>query len=56
MARSVSELLPVPFDELDPDDVAKIVAGGGEERESLVLGLKAEFGPHRVAGHRRQAQ
>lgn len=42
-ARSIAELLPRPFDQLVVDDVATIVAGGGEERESLVLELKAEL-------------
>jgi hypothetical protein len=41
-ARSIAELLPRPFDQLDIDDVAAIVAGG-EERESLVLELKGEL-------------
>lgn len=43
MARSIAELLPKPFDQLDVEDVAKIVAGPVEERESLVLELKAEL-------------
>jgi hypothetical protein len=46
---SIAELLPRPFDQLEVGDVATIVAGGGEERESLVLELKAELGRDLVA-------
>jgi hypothetical protein len=42
-ARSIAELLPRPFDQLEVEDVATIVAGGGDERESLVLELKGEL-------------
>jgi Putative DNA-binding domain len=45
---SIAELLPKPFDQLDVDDVATLVAGA-EDRESLVLELKAELGRDLVA-------
>lgn len=49
MARSIAELLPRPFDQLGVDDIAAIVGEPGEERESLVLELKAELGKDLVA-------
>src|SRR5688500_6259061 len=39
----MAELLPRPFDQLTRENVVTIVAGGGEERESIVLELKAEL-------------
>ena len=42
-ARSIAELLPRPFDQLTSENVVTIAAGGGEERESIVLELKAEL-------------
>lgn len=40
-ARSVAELLPKPFAELDLDDVAEVMRRVGEERESLFFERKA---------------
>jgi hypothetical protein len=46
---SIAELLPKPFDQLEVEDVATIVRGPLDERESLVLELKRELGPDLVA-------
>ena len=42
-SRSVSELLPRPFDELDVDDVRELLRRVGEERESLFFERKSEL-------------
>ena len=41
-ARSVAELLPRPFADLERDDVERMIANVGEERESLFFERKAE--------------
>jgi hypothetical protein len=48
-ARSVAELLPRAFDDLDVDDVRQIVASVGEERESLFFERKRQVTPKSLA-------
>lgn len=48
-ARSVAELLPSPFDELTLDDVRRIVADVGEERESLFFERKQKVSSESLA-------
>lgn len=47
--RSIAELLPRPFDELDVADVEQMVSGPFEERESLLLELKERLSRDSVA-------
>ncbi len=49
MPRSISELLPRPFDELQLADVETIAAARGEERETLFLALKETLAPDGIA-------
>ena len=48
-ARSVAELLLHPFADLELDDVEKMIAAVGEERESLFFERKAEASPAALA-------
>src|SRR5438105_4465594 len=48
-ARSVAELLPRAFNELELDDVRTIVARIGEERESLFFERKRSVMPKALA-------
>jgi len=49
MARSVAELLPRPFEEIDLDSVREIIAGIGEEPENLFFERKAAINPRSLA-------
>lgn len=48
-ARSIAELLPRPFDELELEDVAEILRRVGEDRESLYFERKRSVTPSSLA-------